>query len=100
MELIHVITTNQEGVVAKIESFAVVEEQLKLEVNQEAEKAFIAEVISIRYPQADTETDAEVLEEMDSFQEELSDDHVENGYFEEDGRMVSLVHNWVENVQL
>ena len=43
MELIHVITTDQKGLVSKIESFAVVEEQLKNEVNEQAENAFVAE---------------------------------------------------------
>jgi len=98
MEIANVIVTHPDNGIVSVDSFGVVDSQLRNDVVQEAEDAFIEKCVELKFGEGTNET-RDDLRERDFFRDEVSE-CLDDGYFEVGQSLVSLVWSYVENVQL
>lgn len=92
MELINIIVHDQDTGIVSINTFAIVEQQLRSEVVEEAEEFFKEKCIELKFGSADL-----IGEEVDDFVDELNE-HLNDGYWEFNGSTVSFVWSYPENI--
>ena len=99
MEIANVIVTHPDNGIVSIDSFAVVDSQLRDDVVEEAEEAFIQKCVELTFGTNDSGTDRNDIRERNFYREEVSE-CLDDGYVEVGESLVSLVWSYVENVQL
>ena len=104
MEIENVIVTHPDNGIVSVDSFAVVDSQLRNEVVEQAEQLFIEKCVELKFGNQEqieriVSSGAFNKEDIDNFREDVSE-CLDDGYFEVCESLVSLVWSYVENVQL
>lgn len=97
MEVINIIVTHPETPIVSIDSFGIADSQLRNEVVEQAEQAFVEKCVELFY-NGDSGTDRNDLKERNAYREDVSES-IEDGYHEVGENTVSFVWSYVENIQ-
>ena len=84
MELFNIIVTRN-GIVNEVESFGVVDAQLRSETIREAEDAYREKIVSIRHEDVHSE-------DADDLRDEIEENWIEEGYYEVGDDVNTVIH--------
>ena len=98
MEIINVIVSHSECPVNSIESFGVLDDESKDEAVTQAQECFIETALKYQFGE-EVNTTRDDLKERNHFREDCSE-ALEDGWIEAGGHTISIVHSYIENVQL
>jgi len=98
MEIINVIVSHPECPVNSIESFGVLDDESRDETVEEAQNCFIETAVRYQFGE-EVNTTRDDLTERNHFREDCSE-ALDDGYIDAGGHTISIVHSYIENIQL
>ena len=98
MEIINIIVTHPECAVNEIESFGILDDESRDETVAQAEECFVEMAVKYKFGEEVNSTRDDLIE-RNHFREDCNE-QLDDGYIDAGGHTISIVHSYIENIQL